>query len=420
MGNLASQAADKAFTQGDDKTSIQSTREVLGDQARRTVWRSVLIASPLLLFFAFAFLYPMGKMLWRAFDNQEASSGLTRTGASLRDWRAGVPLPADAFESLAADIAEAKRSDRLNELATRLNLKVGGFRSLILVTGQALPDNVGRIGSVEMLSIDPRWGNLKFWRALQDTSAAITLSRILAVVDLERKIDTSLGWVPVERRIYLDYLARTIWISFCVTAICIFVGYPMSYLVAASKGGRQSLLLGLLLLSFWTSLLVRTAAWVILLQKEGIVNSTLIALGIIDQPAQLIFNRFGVCIAMTHVLLPFFVLPLYSVMKSIDPTYMRAALSLGASPVRAFFSVYLPQTVPGLKAGGVLVFVLANGFYITPALVGGAKDQMLSSLIADFAMGRANWGMASALAIVLLVCVGLVSAVFARLSPART
>lgn len=417
MDKLATQCTNLAFPA---KCLKFVTRGVLYDHARLREWRSIAIASPLLLFLALAFLYPMGKMLWRAFDNHDASSGLVRTATALGAWNGSAALPSTAFESLAADLEEAKGNNRLNELASRLNLKVGGFRSLILVTAAALPRDLERIGPAEMQAIDERWADLKFWRGLQDASSTVTLSRMLAVVDLERKPDASVGWVPPDRRVYLDYLLRTLWISLSVTTICVFTGYPMAHLMALSKMRRQKFLLSLILLSFWTSLLVRTAAWVILLQKEGILNSTMVALGLIDQPVQLIFNRVGVYLAMTHVLLPFFVLPLYSVMKSIDPSYMRAAVSLGASPTRAFFSIYLPQTAPGVTAGALLVFVLANGFYITPALVGGPKDQMLSSLIADFAIGRANWGMASALAILLLICVSLTLALLAQLARSRT
>ena len=158
----------------------------------------------------------------------------------------------------------------------------------------------------------------------------------------------------------------------------------------------------LVLLPFWTSLLVRTCAWIVLLQSKGVVNDSLLWLGIIDEPLPLIYNRFGVCVAMTHILLPFMILPLYSVMKAISPAYMRAAASLGAPPLTAFLRVYLPQTLPGIGAGCLLVFILALGYYITPALVGGAADQMISYFIALYTTETVNWGMASALGAMLL------------------
>jgi putative spermidine/putrescine transport system permease protein len=168
-------------------------------------------------------------------------------------------------------------------------------------------------------------------------------------------------------------------------------------------------------LPFWTSLLVRTAAWIVLLQNQGLVNRALIGLGLVDQPLQLIFNRVGVVVAMTHVLLPFMVLPLYSVMKGISPTHMRAAASLGARPATAFRRVYLPQTVPGIGAGCLLVFILALGYYITPALVGGASDQMIAWFVAFNTTQTANWGLGSALGVALLAATLALFAVYNRL-----
>jgi putative spermidine/putrescine transport system permease protein len=171
----------------------------------------------------------------------------------------------------------------------------------------------------------------------------------------------------------------------------------------------------LVLLPFWTSLLVRTTAWVVLLQNKGIVNDSLIALGILQEPTQLIYNRIGVYVAMTHVLLPFMILPLYSVMRGISPSFVRAARSLGAPPTTAFLRVYLPQCLPGIGAGCLLVFVLALGYYITPALVGGAGDQMIAYFIAFYTTATINWGLASALGVVLLVATLMLCATYNKL-----
>ena len=167
----------------------------------------------------------------------------------------------------------------------------------------------------------------------------------------------------------------------------------------------------LVLLPFWTSLLVRTSAWIALLQQEGVINDLLVWIGVVADDARLqtIHNQIGTVVAMTHILLPFMVLPLYSVMKTIPPSYMRAALSLGANPVMAFFRVYFPQTVPGIGAGGILVFIIAIGYYITPALVGGTKGTLISNFIAYHISTSLNWGLAAALGIILL---GLVLALY--------
>jgi len=169
------------------------------------------------------------------------------------------------------------------------------------------------------------------------------------------------------------------------------------------------------LLPFWTSLLVRTTAWVVLLQNQGIVNEVLIWLGIVQAPVQLIYNRIGVYVAMTHVLLPFMILPLYSVMRGISPNYVRAAKSLGAPPTTAFLRIYVPQCLPGIGAGCLLVFILALGYYITPALVGGAGDQMIAYFIAFYTTSTINWGLASALGAVLLAATLMLCALYNRL-----
>jgi putative spermidine/putrescine transport system permease protein len=181
------------------------------------------------------------------------------------------------------------------------------------------------------------------------------------------------------------------------------LGYPVAYLLATVPTGTSNLLMILVLLPFWTSLLVRTTAWVVVLQTEGVLNDLLIFLNVIDHRIQLIFNRFGVIVAMTHILLPFMILPIFSVMKTISPSYVRAAQSLGAKPFTAFWRVYFPQTVPGIGAGGILVFILALGYYITPALVGGPTDQMISYFIADQTNRALNWGLASAMGAILLM-----------------
>lgn len=216
---------------------------------------------------------------------------------------------------------------------------------------------------------------------------------------------------------HVDVLIRTFVVSASVTVICLFLGYPLAALIARSKGAVANTLLILVLLPFWTSLLVRTSAWVVLLQGRGVINSALIWLGLIDpaHPLDLIYNRIGVLIAMTHILLPFMVLPIYSVMKSIPPVYLRAASSLGAPPMSAFFRIYLPMSMPGVSAGGLLVFILALGYYITPALVGGPGDQMVSYFIAYYSNQVTNWGMAAALSTILLVAVLILYAVYNRI-----
>ena len=195
--------------------------------------------------------------------------------------------------------------------------------------------------------------------------------------------------------------------SLGVTLLCLAIGYPIAHLIATSPPKRGNLLLLMVLVPFWTSLLVRTTAWIVLLQRQGVINSLLVSMGITpdSERLELIYNMTGTFTAMTHVLLPFMVLPLYSVMRSIPPTHMAAAASLGANPVQGFLRVYLPQTLPGIGAGGLLVFILAIGYYITPALVGGRSGQLISNMIAYHVQTSLNWGLAAALSSILLVAV---------------
>jgi putative spermidine/putrescine transport system permease protein len=189
-----------------------------------------------------------------------------------------------------------------------------------------------------------------------------------------------------------------------ITFVCLLLAYPVAHLLATLPLKWSNLLMILVLLPFWTSLLVRTTSWMVLLQQQGVVNNMLVSLGVIGEDGRIamMYNQTGTIIAMTHILLPFMILPLYSVMRPIPPSYVRAARSLGATSWTAFRRVYLPQTLPGIGAGSLLVFILAVGYYITPALVGGASGQLISNLIAFHMQDSLNWSLAAALAAILL------------------
>jgi putative spermidine/putrescine transport system permease protein len=285
----------------------------------------------------------------------------------------------------------------------------------MLSTARNLPDEPGGPSRELLIGLDPAWGERATWAAIQRAAAPLTPLYLLAAVDRQQDAAGQIVPAPPEQAIYLDIFLRTFWIGFVVTALCLVLGYPLAYRLATLPARISNLLMILVLLPFWTSLLVRTGAWVVLLQREGPVNGLLQALRLTEQPLQLVYNRFGVYVAMTHILLPFMVLPLYSVMRGIPPQYMRAAASLGARPLRAFLRIYLPQTVPGIGAGCLLVFILAIGYYITPALVGGVNDQMVSYFVAFYTNQTVNWGMASALGTVLLIATVLLFAVYDRL-----
>jgi putative spermidine/putrescine transport system permease protein len=205
-----------------------------------------------------------------------------------------------------------------------------------------------------------------------------------------------------EQDANLRVLRNTFWVALVATVSCLLIGYPYAYLMTIAPGRIAGLLLIAVLLPFWSSLLVRTFAWQVILRDTGIINRFLLDLGLIQEPLTLIRTTLGVIIGMSHVLLPFMVLPLYAVMRRIDPEFGRAAANLGATPMTAFLRVFLPLSLPGILAGCLLVFVLALGFYITPALLGGLRDQMISQLIVEEVQQALDWGSASAMAVLLV------------------
>jgi len=213
----------------------------------------------------------------------------------------------------------------------------------------------------------------------------------------------------------LRVLGNTLWIAFLSTLTCVVIGYPYAYLMTIVPGRVAGLLLIAILLPFWSSLLVRTFAWQVILRDTGVINSLLLDLGLVSKPLPLIRTTLGVIIGMSHILLPFMVLPIYAVMRRIDPEFGRAAANLGASPWRAFVRVFVPLSLPGVLAGALLVFVLALGFYITPALLGGARDQMISQLIVNEVQQSLDWGSASAMAVLLMAITFAILFVASRL-----
>ena len=401
-------------------TSAPRERAALRRRLRRSErlrrLEALLLLAPLLLFLLVFFLLPIAGMLWRSVDNPELRRTMPRTAEAIGAWQ-GDGLPDErVFATFADELRATYEARTLAVAAKRLAYDVSGFRSLMMSTARQLPDQPsGGSWRDTLIELDARWGEMATWAVVQRAAAPWTPIYLLAALD--RRLDAGGEIVPVAsaQAIYIDILLRTFWIGFVVTACCLLLGYPLAYKLASLPVRTANLLLILVLLPFWTSLLVRTGAWVVLLQREGPINDALLALGVTDEPLQLVYNRLGVYIAMTHILLPFMVLPLYSVMRAIPPEYMRAAASLGAHPLWAFVRVYLPQSMPGIAAGCLLVFILAIGYYITPALVGGADDQMVSYFVAFFTNQTVNWGMASALGAVLLLATLTLYFAYARL-----
>lgn len=394
-------------------------------QSRRRI-AAVTLTLPLLVFLLVTLLIPIGALLMRAVENPEVARSLPATSAALAGWNRRNEPPAAAFAAVARDLAALEEGAQAGALARRLNSEVPGGRSLIMGTYRAFSGELKpglTAGDAEvrrrMLELDPRWAELKYWQAIAKNAARWTPDYLLTSIDLKRGIDGRIERVTEDQRVFSRILGRTFEISAIVTLAGLLLGYPLAYWLSTLPARRANLLLILVLVPFWTSILVRVAAWIVLLQREGLVNKALTSLSIVAEPLALLFNRVGVVVAMTHILLPFMILPLYSVMKSVPPSYLRAAISLGSPPVAAFFRVYVPQTYAGIGAGALLVFILSIGYYVTPALLGGPDDQMLSYYIAQYTNVDVNWGMACALGTVLLAATLVLYAFYRRYAKAE-
>jgi len=378
--------------------------------------KSLALVLPLALFLLLTFVVPIGSLLLRSVDNPEVVASLPGTVKAIAAWDGKSLPPEPVYRAVAADLIKARDDQTLGDLGKRLNMEVAGYRSLLGKTARALPfDPAPASYKDALVKLDERWGDPAYWQAIRRNGSTHTPFYLLAAVD--HRVD-DLGDITAttpDQAIYLDVFVRTFWMSAVVTVISLLLAYPLAYLLASLPTRKSNLLMIMVLLPFWTSVLVRVAAWIVLLQSGGLINSALMAVGLIDHPLQLVFNRIGVYIAMVHILLPFMILPIYSVMKGISPTYLRAAISLGCHPFASFWRVYFPQTVAGVGAGCLLVFILSIGYYITPALLGSPNDQMVSYFVAFYTNTTINWGMATALGGLLLAATMVLYMVYSKL-----
>jgi putative spermidine/putrescine transport system permease protein len=381
---------------------------------------------PLAAFLLVFFVAPLAWLLSLAVREAEVPRALPRTLVALEAWQPTQAVPDAAYAALKQDLVEARAASTLADAARRLNYEVNGVRSTLMRAAREAsgPDASGpdapRADAAFFAAIDPALASPAFFAAVQRARGPLSPYYLLAALDFVRTPDGSIARAPPAQRIYIDVLLRTLGISATVTLLCLLMGFPVALLLTQVRERVADALMILVLLPFWTSLLVRTAAWVVVLQREGMVNGLLLKLGVIAEPLTLIYNRVGVLVAMTHVLLPFMILPTFSVLKGIDPHYLRAASSLGAPPLTAFVRVYLPIAAPGIAAGSLMVFILALGYYITPALVGGGADQMLSYFVATYTTDTGNWGLAAALGLLMLLTTLALYALAHRLSGGRT
>lgn len=374
--------------------------------------RAMLLIAPLFVFILLFFIWPLGVMMKQAVSDTAVLQVLPRTVEAVKTYNGNDAPTPEMKQALVADLKASTDQLAMGDMIRRLNSAQPGFRTLMTKTVSALE----KTPAPDLEAIDNRWSQPQYWRAVAGALSPWTDRNLLAAVDMERDASGNLASKDTGTSANRAIMLRTFWIAALVTLACALIGYPYAILLAGATGWVRNLLFAAVLLPLWTSLLVRTAAWFILLQDKGLINDMFIWLGLTDSPLPLIFNRAGVIIAMTHVLLPFMVLPIYSVLIAVPNSLMPAAASLGAAPWRAFLRVLLPLSMRGVLSGMLLVFMSAIGYYITPALIGGPGDQMISSIIAYYATGSANWGMAGALGMVLLVACLLLYAVYGRLT----
>jgi putative spermidine/putrescine transport system permease protein len=367
----------------------------------RETLRPLALAAPLLLLLFFSFGAPIVALLSRAVYEPTIANALPHTIAALRqDSSAGVP-DEPVFLAFAADLREAQAAGAVYEFAKVLNTRLSGARSQVLRAARYVVQDPAA-SKEGMIKAAPLLGEQQAWKAIRDGTHRFTTFFLLSAFDLRWTDQGTIGAVPADQAVYIRVFGRTFLIATIVTLATLALAFPLSYLMTNIRPTLAGIVLVLVLLPFWTSILVRTAAWTVILQKYGLLNDLLLWLGITSERLELMYSRTGLIIAMTHIQLPFTLLPIYSVMRSVQPSQLRAAQSLGGRPFTVFRRVYLPQVMPGVLAGCLLTFILCLGYYITPVLIGGASDQLISNFIANYVNVELNWEMAAALSFVLL------------------
>ena len=367
---------------------------------QRDALKPLALALPLLLLLFLSFGLPIAGLLSRAIYEPTIANGLPRTAAALAGASEGVPSER-AFRALAADLAEAQANGSVYELAKALNIRASGIRSQILRLSRIATENP-QLDKAAAIQAAPLLAEVRGWAAIRASGSRFTSFFLLNAFDLRWDDAGAIEPVKGEQAIFLRVFGRTFLLAAIVTASTILLAFPLAFLISKLRPAVAGGVLILVLLPFWTSILVRTAAWTVILQKFGLLNDLLLWLGLTHDRLELMYSRAGLIVAMTHIQLPFTLLPIYSVMRALQPSQMRAAQSLGARPFTAFRRVYLPQALPGVLAGGLLTFILCLGYYITPVLIGGASDQLISNFIANYVNVELNWEMAAALSFVLL------------------
>ena len=374
---------------------------------RRSKIVAFMMVFPLLVFIVVAFIGPIADMLLLSIDNSIVKKILPKSSEALQNWdEYSDELPGEAvFAAMVDEIKKAKAAKEHTRVGQRLNYESSGFSSLFRKAGRKVTKIKTPPFKEALIKTDKRWGEIYTWQVIKQNSSSYTEGYYLAALDFKRKFSSgNIESLESKDSIYLKLFFRTIVLSSLITFLTFVIGFPLSYILSTVSTRISNILIIFVLLPFWTSLLVRTTSWIALLQQEGVINDFLVLVGFINEEGRLamIHNATGTVVAMTHILLPFMILPLFSVMKTIPKSYVRAAISLGAHPWKAFWKVYFPNTGAGIGAGSILVFILAIGYYITPALVGGSSGTFISNRIAYHISSSLNWGLGSAIGVILL------------------
>ena len=394
--------------------------ESLKKAERKNKIKAFLLVCPLLLFLIITYVFPIGEMFTRSIDDKMITKMLPNTFKSMESWDGQEMPEEEVFKNFYIDFKKLVENKEHGKLAQRLNKEKNGFNTILKKLFRQIQRNkIDESGSFkeQITSLHKRFNNVEYWRAIKRTAPPYTMAKYLKGMDLFIDENGGIAQVEEDRRIHRILWLRTLEIAFFVTVFCFLMGYPIAHLLATLPMKYSNLLMICVLLPFWTSLLVRTASWMILLQQQGIVNDFFVMIGLVsdDNRPEMMYNKVGTYVAMTQILLPFMVLPLYSVMKTISPSLMRAGKSLGGTPFVAFWKVYFPLTIPGIGAGCLLVFILAIGYYITPALVGGASGTLISNQIAYHMKTTLDWSFASAMGLMLLTGVLVVYWIYNKL-----
>lgn len=392
------------------EASTASIRQkpILSAERKKSIL-TIMPALPLIAFLVVFFIIPLSAIFYYSVQDDVIRKSLSQTMTVLNGWEDGTPVPSAAYHAVISDLLKLDETGGIGGLSQRIGIEFEGGRAVVIGTVRKLKRSEGEDWQSRLESAHPAWKSPAIWRVIANASGTTSLLYMKWSMDSLEKVD-AYGKATLEQG--YDFSAmflRTAYISLGVTLLTVLLGYPLAYVLSVSKGKIGALLLLLVLVPFWTSLLVRSMSWVVLLQSNGVVNLIIQTIGLSDEPLQLLYTRFSTVLAMTQIQLPFTVLPMYSVMKTIPSSHIRAARSLGAGPIKAHLTVYFPQAKPGIAAGALLTFILCLGYYITPALVGGAGDQMASYYIARFVNEELNWGLAAALSVILTVAAVLIA-----------